>query len=185
MHYTIGDDRVQIEALAESLAAALGNAYVLSVKIKGFHWNVKGIEFSQYHAFFDAIFEDIDGSIDPTAENILKLGYDSPSSLTEFLALSEVTDGAMATGTDVMSMCGELLVANEISITRLNETYAIATACNQQGVANFVSERVDMHQKWSWQLRATIGLQSGMKPGVIETNDNFINSNPSMVTEVL
>ena len=26
----------------------------------------------------------------------------------------------------------------------------------QQGVANFVAERIDAHQKWSWQLRVSI-----------------------------
>lgn len=168
MQYMIGDDRVQTAALAESLAVVLGNAYVLSTKAKGFHWNVKGSNFSEYHAFFDMIHGDVDGSIDPTAENILKLGYDSPSSLTEFVALSEVADGALTTGGDPLQMSRELLVANETMINRLNETFGIANAANEQGIADFIASRIDMHKKWSWQLRAICGLQSGMKPGMIE-----------------
>lgn len=30
-----------------------------------------------------------------------------------------------------------------------------ATDANEQGIANFLAERDDMHKKWRWQLEAT------------------------------
>jgi starvation-inducible DNA-binding protein len=153
--------------LALSLGVLLSSAYVFLVKTAGNHWNVKGPDFSEYHKFFEEIYEDVDGSIDPLAENILKLGFDAPASLSEFLAMSVVPDGSMCATDDCMQMCRELLVANELVITQIADAFEIANAINEQGIADFLAGREDMHKKWSWQLRACCGLQVGGKLNAI------------------
>ena len=74
--------------LAEKLSHLLGDVVTVAHITQGYHWNVKGIEFSQLHEFFADIYGDIDGSIDPLAENIRKIGYDSPYLLQDFIELS-------------------------------------------------------------------------------------------------
>jgi DNA-binding ferritin-like protein len=39
-------------------------------------------------------------------------------------------------------------------IELLNECFAAAEAENQQGIANFVAERIDAHGKHGWMLRS-------------------------------
>lgn len=53
-------------------------------------------------------------------------------------------------------MASDLLKANEAMVDRLNTTFKAATDENEQGIANFIAERIDMHQKWCWFLRASL-----------------------------
>jgi hypothetical protein len=41
----------------------------------------------------------------------------------------------------------------------LNNSFATANSANEQGIANFIAERIDSTQKWMWQLRSSVGLQ--------------------------
>jgi DNA-binding ferritin-like protein len=52
-------------------------------------------------------------------------------------------------------MAGSLMKANDILLERLNEAFDQATKDKQQGIANFLADRIDMHMKWRWQLKAS------------------------------
>jgi DNA-binding ferritin-like protein len=51
-------------------------------------------------------------------------------------------------------MIEELLANNNQLLDLLNETFATAEQENQQGIANFIAERLDAHQKHGWMLRS-------------------------------
>jgi len=38
----------------------------------------------------------------------------------------------------------------------LKDAFEMADAGNEQGLANFIAERIDQHQFWSWQLSASL-----------------------------
>lgn len=143
------------ETLAVALRDLLGEVVAFSYLAKGFHWNVRGINFAQFHEFFDEIYEDADGSIDPIAESIRKINFDSPFKLTDFvesLQELEVTDS-----TDPLEMCRSLYVANESVREDLAMSIKIACEINETGIENFLQDRLGMHSKWQWQLRAIVG----------------------------
>jgi len=119
----------------------------------GFHWNVKGPDFSQYHALFAAIYEDIYGSLDPTAECLLKIGEDAPFTASEFAALCSIDD--MTTTDTPQSMTESLYMLNEALIRSTKTAFDAAIGCDNQGVANFLAGRLDQLAKWSWQLRVS------------------------------
>lgn len=147
----------QTQDLAKKLAHLISDVATFKFLAHGYHWNVKGPNFTQFHDFFAEIYEDADGSIDPIAENIRKLGYDSPYMLTDFAEMTCLGGEERQFG-DALEMVKSLARTNEMLIVCINEAFAIANACNQQGIANFLAERIDMHQKWQWQLQATLGL---------------------------
>lgn len=179
------DDRPSKADLAMSLGVTLSSAYVFLVKVAGFHWNVKGPDFSEYHALFGMIYEDVDSMIDPCAENILKLGYDAPASFAEFKSMSEVEDGYDGMN-DPIQMCSALLVANEALIAQINETFKIADAADEQGIADFMASRDDMHKKWQWQLRAITGAQTGGKLGKSDAGHSPVTmKSPESITDVI
>jgi starvation-inducible DNA-binding protein len=138
--------------LAECLAECLANAVNLSFKAQGHHWNVKGMLFSQFHDFFGMIYEDVHGMIDHTAENMLKLGFDAPYRIVEFARLTSMED--MDCGCDAKAMLYDLLAANTVMIKCVNDCFKAADAADEQGIADFMASRDDMHKKWDWQLRA-------------------------------
>lgn len=144
--------------LAEKLSHLLSDVVTMKFIAHGYHWNVKGIEFTQMHDFFAEIYEDVDGAIDPTAESIRKIGYDSPYLLTDFFEMSCITNQRRLTG-DCVEMLKSLVEINSRINACVLEAFEIANACNEQGIANFLAERDEMHKKWGWQLNSTLGIR--------------------------
>jgi starvation-inducible DNA-binding protein len=145
------------QELATKLAEVLADLNVMATISHGFHWNVKGMDFSEYHEFFGEIYEDVDSSIDPTAENILKLGFDAPYLLQDFLSLTSVNVGRVRSS-DPRTMLEQLAGINAQVIHCLYEAFNCANSCNMQGIANFLAERIDAHDKWQWQIAASLGV---------------------------
>jgi DNA-binding ferritin-like protein len=145
------------EELVQALSILLADTVSVYHEAHGFHWNVKGQDFSQYHSLFAEIYGDLYGSVDPIAENILKMGSDAPFQMSQLIGLRTITESKPAN--DPQSMAMELLDAIDSLIDTLNETFDVANRENQQGVANFIAERIDATQKWAWQLRSSVGIQ--------------------------
>lgn len=141
--------------ITESLSSLLPNVMSMYIKAHSAHWNVLGKDFKQYHAFFGEIYDDVYGSIDPLAENIRKLGA-FPVFTPESIARQSVldTDGV---GTAPDALVEDLIRANEIILGMLSEALVAAEQAKEQGILNFLADRQDMHEKWGWQLRASVG----------------------------
>lgn len=142
-----------MDDLIKSLKVLVADVVTFYFMAHGYHWNVEGPDFSQYHGLFSDIYEDAYGSIDPIAENIRKLDDYAPFSLKKFNELTTVTFKDVEPTPKAMAKA--LLSANEAVIKTLNDTFKKAVKADEQGIANFLSERIDMHQKWAWQLRAS------------------------------
>lgn len=139
--------------LTDSLSSLLGDAVTMYFQAHGYHWNVEGQDFSQYHALFESIYEDVYSSIDPIAENIRKLDQYAPFALKQFMSLRTFDFGAAQQSPSAMAKA--LLKSNVSIIASLNKTFKAAMDEDEQGIANFLAERIDMHSKWGWQLRAS------------------------------
>jgi len=149
--------------LVNSLARVLGDAVVLYFKAHGHHWNVKGRDFAQFHEFFQEIYEDVYSSIDTLAEDIRKLGSDAPYTLQDFMNLREIEDAEV--GNDAMLMVEDLYIANSSILVVINAAFNMAVDANEQGIANFLAERDDMHKKWRWQLESYMSATAADMPG--------------------
>jgi starvation-inducible DNA-binding protein len=143
------------EGLARLLAHVLADTVTIHYLAHGYHWNVKGPEFTQFHDFFQELYEDAASAEDPTAENIRKLGFDAPHFLLELAALSCI-EVRPASG-DPIEMSANLYMAYTAHLGKLNDAFTVANAINSQGIANFLAERIDMTEKWLWQIGTTIG----------------------------
>lgn len=142
-------------ALANGLNGLLPSVIALAMKSHGYHWNIIGTDFQEYHELFGDIYEDIDGSVDPMAENIRKLGS-FPLFLVNDIAGKSVISTVNA-GTRSADLAQNLLNDNETVLSIIASCLKLAAAADQQGILNFLADRQDMHQKWSWQLRASLG----------------------------
>ena len=143
-----------MKELIAALGTLLGDIYAMSIKAQGAHWNVEGEGFPQYHKFFGKIYEDVYSAVDPIAENIRKCGAYAPYGLTMFDKLRDVRDTRV--GTDYEALCEDLIVANNQVIENIGVAFQAAIKANEQGIANYLSERDDAHKKWRWQLEATV-----------------------------
>jgi len=141
--------------LAEELRELLGTTVSLKFLAHGAHWNVKGVLFSQYHEFFGDIYQDIDDIIDPLSENIRKLDFDSPFTLPQFVADTDID--ATFVGGDPVDLSLALYKAIEIYKGDVAYTITCADALAEQGIYNFLADVQDRMSKWHWQLGAVIG----------------------------
>lgn len=131
---------------------ALANTFVMYFKAHSYHWNVEGKNFSEMHTFFGGIYEDLYGAVDPMAEEIRACGYYAPRSLNEIYQYKTVADINEATGTNEMLM--DLVQANAVTLESLNKLFDQLTEAKKQGFADFVSARIDAHEKHGWMLRS-------------------------------
>lgn len=139
--------------LADSLKILLATEYAFVIKSQFFHWNVEGPDFAELHNFFGSIYDEVyDNSIDRTAEYIRTLDDYAPGSFERFQELSQLPGQTKVPRARLM--IEELLADNGRMIELLNRCFADAEAENQQGIANFIAERIDAHGKHGWMLRS-------------------------------
>lgn len=139
--------------LREDLKTLLATAYAFVIKAQFFHWNVEGPDFSQYHKFFGKIYEEVyDNTIDRCAEYVRVLEEYAPGSFERFQELSLVQGQTKVPR--VRLMITELLADNQTMIDLLNQCFESAAAENQEGIANFIAERIDAHGKHSWMMKS-------------------------------
>lgn len=140
--------------LKDELKRVLGTTFVFYVKAAGFHWNVEGTNFPQYHKFLGKLYAEVYDSIDRMAEVIRQLDSYAPGSLTRYQELSVIQEQEQVPRAELMM--SELLDDNAKLIDCLNVAFKAAEVENKQGIANFIAERLDAHEKWGWQLRSIL-----------------------------
>ena len=142
-----------MSALTNSLKSLLSDTVTMYFVAQGFHWNVEGDDFYQYHGLFQEVYEDIYSAIDPLAEDIRKLGEYAPYTLSKFSDLRTVEPKDVRP--DPKTMVKELLRINNAVIDSVAKAQKEATKAEEQGIMNFLAERDDMHKKWRWMLTAS------------------------------
>lgn len=142
------------EQLVNALKVFLADTYSVYFKAQGYHWNVEGMNFHEYHGLFSDIYDDMIGSVDTIAENIRKLQVYAPFKMSRFVELSTIAETEVAS--DCHSMTADLLVAVEAAIITCNSAFQSASAANEQGIANDLADRDGMLKKWAWQLRSSL-----------------------------
>jgi len=146
--------------VASALQNVLDHTVVFYYSAHRAHWNVEGDDFVQYHDLFSNIYEDANGAIDALAENIRKVQA-MPTSLTSSIMNASFKDDS--TSKNAMVLAADLLSKNDVLNQAILSAFTTANASNEQGIANFLAERDDMHKKWAWQLRASLNMENDME----------------------
>lgn len=139
------------EKVAAGLSKLLADTYAVYLKTHGYHWNVRGPNFSSLHSLFMTHYTEMWAAIDVIAEHIRALGALAPQGYAAFGKLSDIKDGDPTKSAD--AMLKELLADHEALI-------ASAKAAREDAddvTAAVIDDRVDAHQKHAWMIRATLG----------------------------
>ena len=138
--------------LADDLKILLASNFAYYLKAHAFHWNVEGPDFGELHKFFQKIYEDSYSAIDHIADYIRYLDEYAPGSFERYTELSTIAGQTKIPRARLM--IEELLANTQQMIDILNTCFASAENENQQGIADFVSQRLSQHGKYYWQLRS-------------------------------
>lgn len=143
-----------MEALIQALRTLQANAFIYYTKAHGYHWNVEGILFNQFHDFFSDIYNDAWSSIDAYAEWIRIFGakatFDTPTILME----SNVRYDLDMNSSNPIDMLRSLNASNDQIIANLKSAFPLAES--EQGVANFIADRITAHEKYRWKITSSL-----------------------------
>ena len=145
--------------LKDKLKQVLGTSFAFYIKAAGFHWNIEGPNFPQYHAFLGDLYNEVYGSIDKLAEIIRQLDSYAPGSMTRYQELSIIDEQQQIPRAELMM--AELYEDNQKIIVLLKETFHQCESEDEQGIADFIAGRIDSHSKHSWMLRSILKKDRG------------------------
>lgn len=140
--------------LQASLKIVLANTFTMYFKAHTYHWNVEGVNFSEYHEFFGDLYDELFTAVDPIAERLRILDTYAPVSLSDLLA-SKTIEEDVAKPAALSIMLSNLLDANQQVIDSLNKSFQLAQSANDQGLMDFIAGRLDVHAKHAWMIRSS------------------------------
>ena len=143
-----------MDELVTSMKIVLANTFAMYFKAHGHHWNVEGKDFSQLRDFFANLYQELFAAADVIAEQIRALDDYAPYNMTELASTTTVKESNIY-GVDVSGMLADLIDANGSVIEALNTAHKLADADDNRGLVNLIEERLDIHAKHAWMLRAT------------------------------
>jgi len=141
--------------LGESLKLVLADTYAFYLKTHGFHWNVTGPNFYEYHLLFERIYQEVYESVDDIGEHIRAVDEYAPAGFARFLDLASIKE------TNIIPPGEEMVRILYRDIEMLLETYVLAYDITNNagskfcGIANYLQDRIDHLHKHRWMLKAS------------------------------
>ena len=156
MRTDIGISEKNRQAVVSILNTLLADEYVLYTKTRNYHWNVTGVNFHDYHKFFESQYEEIDEIIDEVAERARSLGGRAFGTIKEFLGtgrLKEKPGEVPAAKGMVLSLLED---HEELIKTLRGDLVVCGESYKDAGTNDFLTGLMERHEKMAWMLRAIL-----------------------------
>ena len=142
-------DRIKI---SEGLKRLLADSYTLYLQSHNFHWNVTGPQFRELHLMFEEHYTELATAVDDVAERIRTLDVPAPGTYKSFAELSSIKE---IEGVPAAKDMVEILTQGHQQVVKTcREVLSIAQEANDESTASLVSDRMRIHEKTAWMLRA-------------------------------
>lgn len=148
----IGISEADRESIAEGLKALLADSYTLYLQTHNFHWNVIGPQFRELHLMFEEHYTELATAVDEVAERIRTLGVAAPGTYKSFAALSSIEE--VEGVPPAKEMVARLTTGHEQIVKTCRAVLAKAQEADDESTAALVSDRMRVHEKTAWMLRA-------------------------------
>ena len=143
-------------AAAELLSGLLGDEFVLYVKERNFHWNVRGQAFQALHEQFEQMYNERAETIDEVAERIRSLGFFAIGTTGELAGASRLKE-APGSYPDAKAMVKALVEDHEAIIRAIREAMSgdwEATYGDDITTQDLLTQLIVKHEKEAWLLRS-------------------------------
>ncbi|TLM78369.1 Dps family protein [Microbulbifer harenosus] len=141
------------EKIAQGLKGLLADTYTLYLQTHNFHWNVTGRLFRELHLMFEEQYTELAVAVDDIAERIRTLDVVAPGTYKAFAEHSSIkeVDGVPA----AEDMVRILTQGHEQVVKTCRDVLKAAQAGDDESTIALVSDRMRVHEKTAWMLRAT------------------------------
>ncbi len=148
----IGISEENREQIAEGLKCLLADSYTLYLQTHNFHWNVTGPKFRELHLMFEEHYTELATAVDDIAERIRTLDVAAPGTYKEFARLSAIDE---VEGVPAAEKMVDLLTrGHEQVVKTCRDVLKRAQEADDESTASLVSDRMRIHEKTAWMLRA-------------------------------
>ena len=138
--------------IAEGLKHLLADSYTLYLLTHNFHWNVTGPQFRELHLLFEEHYTELAVAVDDIAERIRTLGVAAPGTYKQFAELSSIAEvDGVPSAPDMVEI---LTASHEQVIRTCRDVLKKAQAGNDESSVALISDRMRIHEKTAWMLRA-------------------------------
>ncbi len=142
-------DRIKI---AEGLKRLLADSYTLYLQTHNFHWNVTGPQFRELHLMFEEHYTELAVAVDDIAERIRTLDVPAPGTYKALASLSSIEEVEGVPHASEMVVI--LTQSHEQVVKTCREVLALAQSADDESSAALISDRMRVHEKTAWMLRA-------------------------------
>ena len=136
----------------DSLNRILGHTFGLYVQTHGYHWNVEGPQFRQFHALFEEQYQNLWQALDPIAERIRAMDAYAPGSLTELVALAGEDPAPVHSATEMMDA---LIEAHDAMAADLRDAIVLSQEAGDEPSAGMLTDRLEWHEQQLWMMKAS------------------------------
>ena len=134
------------DSLIQALRLVLASSYSLYIASHAAHWNVEGPMFPAWHEFFGELYQDVFESIDHFAEALRQHHAYAPISFAEIFTPESPTR--------VEKGVAGVRMLNAVQMSFVTNVKNAADSVGDSGLSNFCQDRLAVHLKYDWQLRA-------------------------------
>ncbi|ANB02633.1 Dps family protein [Ectothiorhodospira sp. BSL-9] len=139
-------------SIAEGLKRLLADSYTLYLQTHNFHWNVVGPQFRELHLMFEEHYTELATAVDDIAERIRTLDVVAPGTYKQLASLSSIEEvEGVPAGREMVDI---LTDSHEKVVKCCREVLKVAQAADDESTAALVSDRMRVHEKTAWMLRA-------------------------------
>jgi starvation-inducible DNA-binding protein len=148
----IGLHKEDSKQIADKLNELLANYHLYYQNLRGFHWNIKGVNFFQLHAKFEELYNNALTRIDAIAERILTIGQQPLHTFSVYLRVSTIKEAAnLSSDKDTIGTTHQNLTAI-LNLER--EIMSLAAETGDEGTISLLSEDINENEKTLWMLNA-------------------------------
>lgn len=140
--------------LSDQMKKLWADNYVVYTKTHGFHVNVTGDDFPQYHEFLGKIYATIYEYIDRLGEGIRTLDEVAPFSIARIQQLTQIQDETVVP--DECDMVKELYMDVEVLKEMGIKAFDMCQTEKRYGLQNILADYLEDMEKICWQLRASM-----------------------------
>ena len=149
---SIGLDKVASAELASKLNDLLASYQVFYTNVRGYHWNIKGVNFFELHAKFEEIYTDLITKVDELAERILTLGYTPNNAYSQYLKVSRIQEDIAVSG--AQACLSGTLAGLKVLLEQQREILELAGEAGDEGTNSQMSDYIKEQEKLVWMFQA-------------------------------
>ena len=142
--------------ITDSLKVLLANHIEASLVVQGFHWNIEGLNFQQFHDFFGEVYEVYYSQVDTLAEyiRIVSLAKEYVNASVDIVSSNKTITARVVVGPQPVDMTKEIIKINDAILFGFKQLFEEANNTQQDGLADYCAGRIDCLNKLKWKLIA-------------------------------